>query len=75
MNVGKNKVMALGREEGSLCKVTGDGSQFENVLEFKYLGFVLHVSGSGGAECCRKVSNEKKLAGEIRSFVNVKSQI
>ena len=36
--VDKNKVMVSDEEEGSICEVLVDGTQFEYVSEFKYLG-------------------------------------
>ena len=50
-----------------------DVIQLENVLEFKYLGFVLDESGGHGAECCRKVARGRKVLGAIRSLVNGRS--
>ena len=40
VNVGKRKVMVLGREKGLKCEVCIDGIHLVHVLEFKYLGCV-----------------------------------
>ena len=41
--------------------------------EFKYLGYVLNESGTDDDKCCRKVASGRKVAGAIRSLVNVRS--
>ena len=38
--------------------------------ELKYLGCALDESGTGEAECRRKVESERRVAGTIRSLVN-----
>ena len=53
VNAGKSKVMVLGGE----CEVCVDAICLEDVLEFKYLGFVLDESGTDEAECSRKVAS------------------
>ena len=55
-----------------LCEVHVDGIRLEHVSEFKYLGCVLDESGTNGAECSRKVASGRRMAGAIRSLVNVK---
>src|SRR5678815_5285247 len=71
VNVDKSKVMVV--SEGSpQCEVMLNGEQLEQVSEFKYLGYVLDEKGTDDAECCRKVVNGRKVAGEIKSLVNVK---
>ena len=37
----------------------------EHASEFKYLAFVLHESGSDGAECSRKVASGRRVVGGI----------
>src|SRR5678815_2338385 len=49
-----------------------DGEQLKQVSEFKYLGYVLDEKGTDDAECGRKVVNGRKVAGAIKSFMNVK---
>src|SRR5678815_297379 len=49
-----------------------DGEQLEQVSEFKYLGYVLDEKGTDDAECSRKVVNGRKVAGAIKSLVDVK---
>ena len=41
-------------------------------MEFKYLGCGLDESGTGGAECSRKVTRGRRIAGVIRSLVNAR---
>ena len=43
------------------------------VSEFKYLGYNLDESATDIAECHREVANNRKVAGDIRSLVNVSS--
>ena len=40
------------------------------MTDFKCVGYILDESGTNGAECCRKMANERKFAGTIRSLVN-----
>src|SRR5678815_5467279 len=54
------------------CEVMVDGEQLEKVSEFKYSGYVLDEKGTDDAECSRKVVNGRKVAGAIKSLVNVK---
>ena len=44
----------------------------EHFSEYKYLGYVLDESGTDGAECSRKVTNGRRVAGAIRSLVNAR---
>src|SRR5678815_5559529 len=41
-------------------------------LEFKYLGYILDEKGKDDAECSRKVVNGRKVAGAIKSLVDVR---
>ena len=41
----------------------------EHVSEFKYLGCVLHKLGTNEAECSRKMSSKRRVAGAFRSLV------
>ena len=59
--------MVLGGEEELRCDICVDGIHLEHVSEFKYLGCVLHKSGTDEAECSRKV------AFAIRSLVMARS--
>ena len=45
----------LNGEEGLEYEVYEDRIRLEHVSEFKYLGCVLHESGTDGAGCSRKV--------------------
>ena len=65
-------MIVLNGEEGLECEVHLDGINLEHVSEFKYLGFVLHKSGTDGAECSRKVASGRRLADAIRSLVNAR---
>src|SRR5678815_2512779 len=49
-----------------------DGEQLEQVSEFKYLGYMLDEKGTDNVECSRKAVNGRKVAGAIKSLVNVK---
>ena len=69
-NTGKSKVMVLNGEED--CEVHVDGIRLEHVSELKYFGCVLDESGTDGAECNRKEASGSRVAGAIRSLVNVK---
>ena len=65
--------MLLGGEEGLECEVCVSGICLEHVSEFIYLGCVLDESNTDEAECSRKVASGRKVAGAIRSLVNVRS--
>ena len=41
-------------------------------MEVKYLACVLDESGTDGVECSRKVVSWRRVAGAIRSLVNVR---
>ena len=69
-NAGKNKVMALNREEGLEFEVYVNRIHLEHVSEFKYLGCILGESATDGGECSGKVACGRKVAGAIRSLVN-----
>src|SRR5678815_3688058 len=71
VNVDKSKVMVVS-EDSPQCEAMLDGEQLEQVSEFKYLGYVLDEKGTDDAECSRKVVNGRKVAGAIKSLVNVK---
>ena len=60
-----SKSMLLGREEGFWCEIHVDGTQLEQISEFKYLGCVLNKSGTDDVECCRKVACRWKVADDI----------
>ena len=64
------QVMILNEEEGLEYEIHVLGIHLENVLEFKYLGSVLDISGTDGAECSRKMVSGRKVIGAIRSLVN-----
>ena len=59
-------------EEGLECEVCVDGIRLKHFSEFKYLGSVLDESGTDEIECSRKVESGKRVAGAIRSLVNVR---
>ena len=63
-------MMVLNVEVGLVCEVHVDGICLEHVSEFKYLGCVLDKSGTGGAECNRKVVSGRRVACAIRSLIN-----
>src|SRR5678815_1004425 len=71
VNVDKSKVMVVS-EDSPQCEVMLDSEQLEQVSEFKYLGYMLDEKGTDDAECSRKVVNGRKVAGAIKSLVNVK---
>ena len=50
-----------------------NGICLEHDSVFKYLGCVLHQSGTDEAEYSRKVANGRRVAGAIRSLVNARS--
>ena len=58
-------------EEGLECEVHVYEVRLEHVFEFKYLGCVLNKAGTDEAECSRKVANRRRVAGAIRSLVDV----
>ena len=45
VNADKSNEMILGGEEGLGCKIHVDGTQLEQVSDFKYLGCLLGESG------------------------------
>ena len=69
VNADKGKVIVLGRKEGLECKIHVDGIKCQ---QFKYLGCVLDESDIVDAKCRTKVASGRKIAGAIRSLVNVK---
>ena len=71
INVDKSKMMVVSGVN-TQCQITLDGEQFEQVSEFKYLGYMMNDKGTDDAECGRKVSSGRKVAGAIKSLVNVK---
>src|SRR5678816_226342 len=71
VNVYKSKVMVVS-EDNPQCEVMLDDEQLEQVSDFKYLGYMLDEKGTDDAECSRKVVNGRKVAGAIKSLVNVK---
>ena len=46
--------------------------RLKRLSEFKYLGCVVDESATDGARCLRKVVSGRKVAGVVRSFVNVR---
>ena len=72
VNAGKSKVMVLNGEKGLECEIHVDGIRLEHVSEFKNLRYVLDESGTDGAECSRKVSSGRRVAGVMRSLVNAR---
>jgi hypothetical protein len=72
VNVDKSKVLVVNGVNAQ-CQILLDGEQLEQVSEFKYLGYMLNEKGTDDAECCRKVSYGRKVAGAIKSLVNAKS--
>ena len=71
VNGEKSKVMVVSRENVQ-CRIMLDGEILEQVSEFKYLGYVMNEKGTDDAECNRKVSNGRKMAGAIKTLVNAK---
>ena len=71
VNAGKSKVIIMNGEEGLECEVHVDGVCSEHLSKLKYLGCVLDEAGTGGVEFNRKVTSERRVAGAIRSLVNV----
>src|SRR5678815_5767524 len=69
--VDKREVMVVS-EDSPRCEVTLEGEQLEQVSDFKYLGYMLDDKGTDDAKCSRKVVNGRKLAGAIKSLVDVK---
>ena len=72
VNAGKSNVMVLNGEERLECQVHINGVCLEHVSEFKYLGCVLDKLRIDMAECSRKVVSGRRVAGAIRSLVNVR---
>src|SRR5678816_196775 len=70
VNVNKSKIMVVS-EDSPWCEVMLDGEQLEKVSHFKYLGYMLDEKGMDDAECSRKVVNGRKVAGAIKSLVDV----
>ena len=71
VNTDKSKVMVM-IDEHTQCQIMLDGEELEQVSEFKYLGYMLDDKGTDDAECGRKVSSGRKVAGAIKSLVNAK---
>ena len=64
--------MVLNGKERLECEVYVDGIRLGHISEYKYLGCVLDEPGTDGAKCSRKVANERRMAGIIRSLVNAR---
>ena len=67
----KSKVTVV-NGENIQCRIMLDDEFLEQVSEFKYLGYMLDERGTDDAECRRKMSNERRVAGAIKSLVNAK---
>ena len=65
--------MVLRVEEGLECEVCVDGIFLEHVSEFKYLGCILHESGTDETERIRTVVSGRTVEGAIRYLVNARS--
>ena len=52
------------------CEVHIDWIRLDHISEFKYLVCVLDESGTDGAECSKRVSSKRRVAGAISSLVN-----
>ena len=72
VNAAKSKVMVPNVEEGLECEVCANGMRLEHVSEFKYLGCILDEFCTDEAECYRKVTSVRRIAGGIRSLVNAR---
>ena len=73
VNAGKSKVLVLNGEVGLEYELCVDEIRLWHVSEFKYFDWVLDESGIDDAECRRRVEIGRKVAGVIRSLVNVRS--
>ena len=62
--------MLLNGEEGLECEVLVDVMRLEDVSMFKNLIRVLDESNIDDAECSRKVSSGKTIAGSWRAYVS-----
>ena len=47
--------------------------RLEHVSEFKYLGCVLDEARTDGDECRRNVASGRRVAGSIRSTLNLRN--
>ena len=72
VNANNSKVMVMNGEEGLECELHVEGIRLDHVSEFKYLGCVLDVSGTDGAECSRKMVSGRRVTGAIRFLVNAR---
>ena len=54
------------------CEIRVDRGRFEQVSEFKYLGYFLNYSGTDDAECRRKIAKRRKDEGTIKSLANAR---
>ena len=73
VDAGKSKVMVMNGEEALEWEVYGDVIRIDHASEFKYLGCVLHESGTDGTECSRKVVSGRRVADAISSLVNARN--
>ena len=64
--VRRSKIMVLSEEEGLECEVPVDEIRLES------LGYVLDESSTDGIGHSRKVASGRRVAGAIRSLVNVR---
>ena len=64
--------MVMNGKERPKYELHIDEIHLKYVFELKYLGCVLDISGTDGAECSRKVASGRRVAGDIRSLVNAR---
>ena len=61
------------KEAKEICmEVYREEIRLEHVSEIKYLGYVLGVAGTHGAEYSRNVARGRRVVGAIRSLVNAR---
>lgn len=63
--------MVWGCEDRTLCNVEIQGVWIEQMLKFKYLGYMI-IDRDKKGECENKVMNVRRVGGAIKELVNKK---
>ena len=71
INVGKTKVMKIGKEETRL-NITLNGQQLEQINSFKYLGAIVNSEGNTIEEIRKRIGMGKEAYTKMRGLLNAK---
>lgn len=71
INIGKTKVMKIGKEEGQI-NVALEGIQLEQVKSFKYLGAIVNSEGSTREEIRKRIGMAKLAYTKMKGLLTAK---